>query len=86
VLDVDEVFPLLGGIVVGLACSQLPAMLSRFMVLLLAVAVGVTASYISGELAADWRFVLIDIGEVLLAAATARMIVGRMSRRRRVVS
>jgi len=83
---VDEVFPLLGGIVVGLVCSQVPLRLSRWMVLLLAVVVGLTASYISGELAVDWRFVLIDIGEVLLAAATARMIVGRISKTRRTVA
>ncbi len=63
----DEVFPVLCGVVLGLAAWHLSLRL-RWLTMLIGVPlVGVTASYISGELSLGWQFVLMDMTEVLMA-------------------
>ena len=63
----DEVFPVLCGVVLGLAAGHLSLRL-RWLAMLIGVPlVGITASYISGELSIGWQFVLIDMTEVLMA-------------------
>jgi hypothetical protein len=67
----DEIFPLLGGVVLGLAASMFQPKWRWVIVGLVTVLLAFTASRISGELAADWRFVLLDAVEVLLGALAA---------------
>jgi hypothetical protein len=66
----EEVFPVLAGIVVGLATSGVKlAWLRSVLVAFLGMGFGLVASWISGELAISWTYVLIDIAQVLGAAA-----------------
>jgi hypothetical protein len=64
-----EVFPVVSGIVLGLAAFRyFPARLRWVAVVALSIVLGVTASAISGELAMSWEFILIDSPQVLLVA------------------
>jgi hypothetical protein len=71
----DEIFPLLGGVILGLAASQFQPKLRWAVVGLIAPFVALTASKISGELELDWRFVVLDLAEVALAAVAATAVV-----------
>jgi hypothetical protein len=65
----DEVFPVLAGIVVGLLTGGLAARRLRAVaVAVLSAAFGAVASWISGELAISWAYLAIDIGQVLVTA------------------
>jgi hypothetical protein len=58
----EEVFPVLAGVVVGLAAHSVTSVWLRLSLLVLfGLAFGVVASWISGELAISWTYVLIDI-------------------------
>ena len=66
----EEVFPVGSGVVLGLVLAYLVS--SRFRGWILAVgsvAIGATASWITGELAVSWLYLLVDIGQVLIAGA-----------------
>ncbi len=81
----DEVFPVLAGIVLGLAAFTLRWMWLRAVVVgILGVALGVMASWISGELAVSRLYVLVDAAQVIVAAlltgALVRMWLHRRAR------
>ena len=78
----DEVFPVLSGIAVGLIVSFIASGLRVVALGVLAVAFGILASLISGELAISWVYALIDIAQVLGAALLTSVLVARWQRRR----
>jgi hypothetical protein len=64
----DEVFPVLAGIVVGVALHRVVPVWLRTCVLgVVSILLGATATWISGESANSWVYLLIDIGQVLVA-------------------
>ena len=74
----DEVFPVLAGVIVGLV---VPTVVSRSNVrwialVALSVVFGVVATWISGELAISAAYLLIDIAQVLGAAIATTVLVG----------
>jgi len=78
----DEIFPVLGGVVLGLAfMTRGPTILDRALFAALIIVVAVTASYISGELAESWGYVLIDLLEVAGAAIGIQLLVRLVFRR-----
>ena len=80
----DEVFPVLAGVIVGLVIPTVVSSSSvRWIVLVaLSVVLGAVASWISGELAISVAYVLIDIAQVLGAAIATMVLVGVWRRRR----
>ena len=79
----DEVFPVLAGVVLGLATFTLRWMWLRVVVVgILGVALGVVASWISGELAVSWLYVLVDAAQVIVAALLTGALVRMWLRRR----
>ena len=79
----DEVFPILGGIVIGLATHAVRVRWLRALLIgILGVAVGAFASWVSGELAVSWVYLFIDIGQVLVAAVMTSVLVTFWLRRR----
>ncbi len=79
----DEVFPVLAGIVVGMATERVhPMWLRGCLVAVLALALGAIASWVSGELAISRIYVLIDAAQVGAAAVMTAVLV-RVWRRRR---
>ncbi len=76
----DEVFPVVAGIVLGLATFRMQPRRWRFLAIGVAgIALGATASWISGELALSWGYLVIDTAQVVAAAAmtSALMVVWR---------
>ena len=64
----EEVFPVGSGIVLGLVVAYLISGRLRAWVLAVgSVAIGVTASWIGGELEASWLYILVDVGQALIA-------------------
>lgn len=79
----DEVFPVLAGIVVGMATDRVhPMWLRGCLVAVLALVFGAIASWVSGELAISRIYVLIDTAQVGGAAVMTAVLV-RLWRRRR---
>jgi len=79
----DEVFPVLAGIALGLAtCTLRRAWLRVAVVAILGVALGVVASWISGELAVSRLYLIADAAQVMVAAALTGILVRRWLRRR----
>ena len=79
----DEVFPVLAGIALGLAtCTLRRAWLRVAVVAILGVALGALASWISGELAVSRLYVLVDAAQVLVAAFLTGALVRLWLRRR----
>ena len=78
----EEVFPVLSGIVIGLAVHPIASRRLRSIILaVLSVAFGVTASWISGELAVSVFYILIDVAQVLVAAILTSVLVAAWRRR-----
>ena len=78
----DEVFPLLAGLLVGVLAARLLAPRQRVIAIVLAsLAIGLLAALVSGELAVSWAFVVFDVGQVLLAALIGMVVYGRLARR-----
>jgi len=72
----DEVFPVLGGIVIGLATHVVHVRwLRMLLVTVFGVTVGGIAAWVSGELAVSWVYLFIDIGQVLVAAILTGVLV-----------
>ena len=70
-----EWFPLMAGVAVALVVQQIAAPRLKIITLVaLSAFFGVTATFISGELASSWGFVLIDIALVLLGSTVARVL------------
>jgi hypothetical protein len=79
----DEVFPVLGGIALGLASSAVrPLWLRAVMVGILGVGIGAVASWISGELAVSRLYLLVDAAQVIVAAVLTGGLVEFWLRRR----
>lgn len=77
----DEVFPVLSGIAVGLLLGVVPSRLRLLALGVFSVAFGILASGISGELAFSWIYALIDVAQVLGAALLASVLVARWRHR-----
>ena len=79
----DEVFPVLAGIALGLVTSTLRTRwLGASAIGILGVALGVVASWISGELAVSWLYILVDTAQVGVATLLSRVLVRLWLRRR----
>jgi len=78
----DEVFPVLAGIVVGMAIHRVhPMWLGGCLVAVLALSFGAIASWVSGELAISRIYVLIDAAQVGVAAVMTAVLVRAWRRR-----
>jgi len=84
----DEVFSVLGGIVIRLATHAVGVRwLRALLIRVLCVAVGAFASWVSSELAVSRHYLLVDIGQVMLAAVmTSALVTVWLRRRARAVS
>jgi hypothetical protein len=79
----EEVSPVLAGIVLGLACHAVrPAWLKATLIGALGLGAGFTAAWISGEIAASWAYLLIDAAQVMAAAIMTGVLVKAWLRRR----
>jgi len=77
----EEVFPVGSGVVLGLVVAYLVSGRLRGWILAVgSVLVGATASWVSGELAASWLYLAVDIGQVLVAAALTWILAARWRR------
>ena len=79
----DEVFPVLAGVVVGLV---IPTVVSRsrlrwLVLVVLSVVLGSVATWVSGELAISAVYLLVDITQVLGAAIATAVLVSIWRRR-----
>lgn len=64
----EEVFPVGCGVVLGLVVAYLvPSRLRGWVLAIGSVLIGATASWITGELALSWLYLLVDVGQVLAA-------------------
>ena len=77
----DEVFPVLCGIAVGLVLGAVPSRLRMLALGVSSVAFAVLASWISGELVISWVYVLIDLAQVLGAALLTSFLIARWRHR-----
>jgi hypothetical protein len=79
---VNEVFPVVAGILIGLA-SQLgiPARWRTHFLLALSVVFGLTATVISGEAELSWGFLPIDVALVLLSAGATAVLTAAVRNR-----
>ena len=79
----DEVFPVLGGIALGLAsCTVRPLWLRAVVVVILGAGIGAVAAWISGELAVSRLYLLVDAVQVIVAAVVTGGLVELWLRRR----
>ncbi len=77
-----EIFPIVAGALIGLLSSRIMAMRTRWVVsALLTLLAGGAATFLSGEAAESWAFVLVDIGLVGITAAIACGIAMLVTRR-----
>jgi hypothetical protein len=68
-----EIFPVTAGAVLGLSIGRIRnALLQWLTLLVLAVAIGLTASLISGEVELSLGFIPVDVAQVLVVALLAR--------------
>jgi hypothetical protein len=66
----EEVFPVLAGIALGLTFHHIASRVLRILLfVVLGVGFGAAASWVGGELAISWVYLLIDTAQVLGAAA-----------------
>ena len=78
----EEVFPVLAGVVVGLALNPMkPRLLRSILVLVAALGSGTLAAWISGELAISPVYIAIDAAQVAIAAILTAMLVTAWRRR-----
>ena len=64
----EEILPVLSGIVIGLLTHRLSPMTVRAALFaILTVAAGIFASWVSGELVVSWLYILVDVAQVLVA-------------------
>src|SRR5262249_6781737 len=77
----EEIFPVGAGVLLGLVIGWgIPARLRGWLLAIGSLVIGALASWISGELAVSWLYVLIDVGQVLLAGALSWVLVLRWRR------
>jgi len=79
----DEVFPVLAGVVVGLVIPTVvsPSRLRWLVLVVLSVVLGSVATWVSGELAISAVYLLVDITQVLGAAIATAVLVSIWRRR-----
>ena len=78
-----EVFPVLGGIALGLATFAVrPLWLRAVVIVILGAGIGAVASWISGELAVSRVYLLVDAVQVIVAAVLTGGLVEFWLRRR----
>jgi len=83
----DEVLPVLAGVALGLAtCPVRATWLKGVLIAVLGVAIGASASWISGELAISWAYVFIDAIQVIAASVLTGILATVWLRRRRARS
>ena len=71
----DEVFPVVAGVVVGFVLYRLSPTLRIIALGILSVVLGVAASWVSGELSVSIWYLFFDIGQVWLAGALTIVLV-----------
>jgi len=77
----EEIFPVGAGVVLGLVIGWLvPGQLRGWLLAVGSAMIGATASWISGELDVSWLYILVDIGQVLLAGTLSWILVARRGR------
>jgi hypothetical protein len=78
----EEVFPVLAGVVVGLALYPLKSRALRsILVVIAALGFGALAAWVSGELAISPVYLAIDAAQVAIAAILTAMLVTAWRRR-----
>jgi hypothetical protein len=78
----DEVFPVLAGVAVGLLSALVKSMSSKVILIgLMGLVFGVSASWISGELSISWTYLVVDALQVIGAAAMTALLVRIWHRR-----
>ena len=78
----DEVFPVLAGVVVGLALHQLTSKaLGAVLVVVFSLGFGAEAAWISGELAISPVYIAIDAAQVAVAAVLTAILAAVWRRR-----
>jgi len=74
----EEIVPVLSGIVIGLLTHCLsPTALRAVCLGVLTAVAGVFASWVTGELAVSWLYVLVDVGQVLVAGVLTSIAANR---------
>ena len=72
----DEVFPVLAGVAVGFLSALVKSMSSKVILIgLMGLVFGVSASWISGELSISWTYLVVDVVQVIGAAAMTALLV-----------
>ena len=72
----EEVFPVLAGVVVGLALHPMTSRLVRsILIVVFSLAFGALAAWVSGELATSPIYIAIDAAQVAIAAILTAMLV-----------
>jgi hypothetical protein len=72
----EEVFPVLAGVVLGLVAHLVGSIRLRAILIgALGVAFGACASWISGELAMSWIYLAIDTAQVIYASVMTAFLV-----------
>ena len=78
----EEVFPVLAGVVVGLALHPLKSRVLRsILVLVASLGFGALAAWVAGELALSPVYIAIDAAQVAIAAILTAMLVTAWRRR-----
>jgi peptidoglycan/LPS O-acetylase OafA/YrhL len=77
---VRELLPIGCGFLLGAVACGLRPSLRRPVVAVLAIALGVTATVLTGEASISWAFVLIDIPMVAVAASVGLLVGRRLDR------
>lgn len=77
----QELVPLVSGLVVGVALGLVRPSLRWWIGALLAVALGVFATVVTGEFKTSWAFILVDIPLVALASVCGLLVARRVSPR-----
>jgi hypothetical protein len=72
----EEVFPVLAGVAVGLVTHRVgPIWMRAVLIGALGIAFGVMASWVSGELAISWIYLVIDTVQVIGASVMTAVLV-----------
>jgi hypothetical protein len=83
---VHELFPIVAGVLIALVVSRLTSLVSRSATLVvLGIVFGSFASFVSGELAESWAYLLFDIAQVLIVAVVILAVVAAWGHRSRRV-
>jgi len=83
VIDVEELLPVMSGLILGSLLGLLRPSLRVPIGVVLILALGVLATVVSGEYLVSWSFLLIDIPLVAVSAATSLFVTHRLRWARR---